>query len=270
MRWKFVAAVLVGVPFLTLAVPPAGATEPIAPASLIPALTVYVDALVRGHAAAAVCAGPDSKARDEGQWTAARTTLVATLWANGFPTDFVHDITAKFTMPGPAPSDCNDPELLTDFYAATQSGWLEEVHDAIHGMGLTLVDHPVSDTQWQEIRNTIAADLPRQARLLACVAASAPGLLPITVHEWDAMILDIGGKLVAAGLPRDEIASALAAAEANVLWHPAAPAEAANLRTSCAADKTWSERLYTLAETTLGYAVDKLLPPPATDDSTNN
>ena len=77
------------------------------------------------------------------------------------------------------------------------------------------------------------------------------------------MILKIAGKLVAAGLPRDEISAVLSAAEANSLWHRAAPDALAALRASCSADQAWNDRVYNLEFLAVGDTVDKLLPAPA-------
>lgn len=56
---------------------------------------------------------------------------------------------------------------------------------------------------------------------------------------------------------------AAGAAEANTLWQRADPQAVAALMQSCAADGSWSERLFRFEYLGLRNAVDKLLPAPA-------
>ena len=104
---------------LLLGIAPAVAS-PLAPVSLLPALDVYVDALAAGHNAALACAAvwPPMKVTEAG-WTQARSILVATLWANDFPIDFVRTATQRLDAPPGAKPDCThiDPAL------AGQLGW---------------------------------------------------------------------------------------------------------------------------------------------------
>src|SRR5579862_3849716 len=86
--------------------------DPINPAVLLPALDVYMDAVAADHAAALACAKPESRARDEGDWNAAKAIFIATLWANGFPTDFVKEATAQFDAVPSVKPDCGDKDML--------------------------------------------------------------------------------------------------------------------------------------------------------------
>lgn len=235
--------------------------DPITPASLVPALTVYVDSLARGHAAAAACAPAGSPARDEAGWSEAKAVLIASLWANGYPPDFVADAGKRLDASQPAtPPDCADPIVSADLGGAVQEGWVKEVGRVIGGLDLRAVGQPVPPARWAEIRRLIAGEVSLQAREFTCLAAVEPGVLPVVVHGWDEMIVKLGGDLVAAGIPRPEIAAALGNAEANALWKPAGPDELAALRKSCTDDTTWSDRLATLRDMGLGYAVAKMLP----------
>jgi hypothetical protein len=96
-----------------------------------------------------------------------------------------------------------------------------------------------------------------------------PQLILVAVHDWDAMIIRIGEKLAAAGLPRDQVSATLSAAEANSLWKRADPDAVAALTVSCAADNTWSDRFFELGFMNLGGEVDKLLPPLRSDSDNN-
>ncbi len=235
--------------------------DAISPASLVPALRVYVDNLAAGHAAATLCDPPQSLARDEAAWAKAKGILVSTLWANGFPADAVNDLTRRLKAPAPATKpDCTDQAVIGSIATPAHEGWLAGVNRAISGMQLVAVAEPVGDAQWQAIKDAIAEDTPKEARMLDCIEATLPDLMPLAVHDWDAMIAKVAEKLVDAGLPRDQITALLSAAEANALWHPAAPDALAELQRSCAADQTWSDRMYQLAFFAIGNTVDKLLP----------
>jgi hypothetical protein len=235
--------------------------DPITPASLVPALTVYVDSLARGHAGAATCAPPESPARDEAGWSEAKAVLIASLWANGYPPDFVADVGRRLDAPPPATKpDCAEETVMADFGAAVQEGWVKEVGRVIGALDLRAVEQPVAPARWAEIRKIIAGEISMQAREFTCLAAVEPGVLPVIVHGWDEMIVKLGGDLVAAGIPRPEIVAALGSAEANALWKPAGPDELAVLRKSCMDDTTWSDRLTSLRDLGLGYAVAKMLP----------
>jgi hypothetical protein len=120
---------------------------------------------------------------------------------------------------------------------------------------------------WVTIEDLVTKDLPAQTRLFDCIAATDPIVLPSMVHDWDGMIVKLGSQLVAAGLPRDEIATLLSGAEANVLWHRARPEAVAPLRASCRRDTTWVKRFGDMSFIALGVEVAKLLPPAATDAS---
>jgi hypothetical protein len=170
--------------------------DPIDPSVLVPALGVYIDAIVGGHAAAQVCAAAKSPARDGAEWAKARAVLLATLWANGFPTDFVNDATRRLntSMP-PSKPDCDDAAVIAEFGDADHEGWLKDVGHGISGMDLTPISEPVSDEQWQAIKDAIAKELPLQKRGLDCVGVTMPQLILVAVHDWDAMIIKIGGKL---------------------------------------------------------------------------
>jgi hypothetical protein len=80
------------------------------------------------------------------------------------------------------------------------------------------------------------------------------------------MLAKLAAKLVAAGLPHDEITAVIAQAEANALWHRAEPAAVATLRASCANDGAWSLRLFNLEFLSLGTDITKFLPAPAEGD----
>ena len=251
-----------------LALPAPSRADPIAPASLVPALQLYADSLALGHAAATACADAGFVAVNDEQWSNARDMLVATLWANGFAADTVRDLTRRLDAPAPAAKpDCADPAVLDSFARPEQEGWMMAVANTILGMDLAAIPRPVSAGQWQAIKDAIAADLPRETRMLDCIAVTYPEVLPVAVHDWDAMIVATGGKLVAAGLPHDEIGAVLSAAEANSLWHRVAPGSESALRASCAGDKTWTGWMSNLEgfAGTLGADIDKLLPKPPGD-----
>ncbi|MDR3475967.1 MAG: hypothetical protein P4M09_30350 [Devosia sp.] len=242
------------------------AADPVAPVSLLPALDVYVDALAAGHAAATVCAGawPASKA-DEAGWGQAKAIFIASLWANDFPIDFVRTVTQRLdAAPPPTKPDCvhPDPALAGEFGWPSEVGWVAVVEAGLKGMDLSVVADPVPPATWATIKGMIAKVLPDETRLLDCVAVSYPETLPAMVHDWDAMIVKIGGSLVAAGLPRDEVNATLSGAEANRLWHRAATDTEAELRDSCSKDPIWQKRLNTMDFLGLEGEVEKLLPQP--------
>ncbi len=260
-------AVLIGAAFLAcVGAAPAGAGQ-IAPVSLVPALDLYVNSLIAGHAAALACAEPSSPARDEAGWSQAKAVLLATLWANGFPTDFVRSATTRLDAPAAADTpDCNSEATADSFATPRHEGWVKTIGHALSGMELTPIDQPVGAEAWGEIRAAVAKELPLQARMFDCVAVAIPDLMPVAVHDWDQMVVETGGKLVGAGLPHDEITTVLSAAEANSLWHRADASAVASLRQSCAGDKSWDDRLFNLEFLGLRDAVAKLLPAPAGGD----
>jgi hypothetical protein len=242
-----------------LAASPAVA-DPIVPAALVPALTVYVDSLARGHAAAPACTPEDSPARDEADWAEAKRVFIATLWANGYPADFITDVTARLDAP-PADGkpDCTDPGLGADLAAAAESGWRKEIHRVLGALDLQVVEKPVPRDRWARIKGIIADELPLQAREFNCLAAVEPGVLPVVLHGWDEMIVKLGGVLAGAGVPRPEIIAALGGAEANILWKPASADALPALRTSCTDDPSWSDRFTSFRDLGLGGAVERML-----------
>lgn len=256
---------------LFLGIAPAVA-DPIAPASLLPALDVYVDALAAGHAAALACGGvqPASKA-DEAGWTKAKAIFIASLWANGFPIDFVRTATQRLDAQPASKPNCAhpDPALAGELGWPSQAGWVEVIEYAFKGMDLPVVADPVPPATWTTIKGMIAKVLPDEKRLLDCVAVRYPETLPAMVHDWDAMIVKIGGSLVAVGLPRDEVSATLSSAEANQLWHRAPTDAEAELRDSCAKDQAVEANLANFGFGGLGAAIDKLLPAASSDSGSN-
>jgi hypothetical protein len=242
------------------------AANPIAPVSLLPALDVYIDALAAAHAAGVACAAtwPASKA-DEAGWTKAKAIFVATLWASDFPIDFVRTATQRLDAPPPETKpDCAHPDaaLVDDYAWPKVAGWVEVIDEGLKGMDLTVISNPVPAATWTTIQGMIAPVLPREKRLLDCIAVMSPETLPNSIHEWDAMIVELGGRLVEAGLPRDEIGATLSDAEANHLWQRAPAAGEAELRDSCKADVAVQTDINNFGLSGLGAEVEKLLPAP--------
>lgn len=242
----------------------------VTPGALAPALSLYVDALAQNRAAALACAGADSPLRDDSAWDRAKAVFIATLWANGFAADFINDASARLdAAPSARKPDCDDPVTGADLAFVEGTGWGKEIERVFSSIDLTTIGTPVAPEQWQAIKGAVAAELPAQKRLLECIAVSLPSLLPTVVHDWDEMLGKVAGKLVAAGLPRDEIATVIGAAEANALWHRAPPEATAGLNASCAKDEAWNRRFYTFEFLGLGSDIDKLLPEAAADDTAN-
>ncbi len=244
-----------------LSIPAAHADTLVAPSALAPALGVYVDGLIADRAAAIACTGPDAPGRDDAAWSRAKAVFIASLWANGFAAEFVKEVTARLDAPLPAVKpDCGNADTQNELAVIGNGGWGKEVARVFSSIGLSAVATPVSPQQWQAIRDSVAADLPAQKRLFECVAVSTPSLMPTVVHDWDEMLGKTAARLVAAGLPREEVGALIGSAEANVLWHRG-PAEAAPaLAASCAKDEAWNRRLYNLEFLSLGFDIEKLLP----------
>jgi hypothetical protein len=60
--------------------------------------------------------------------------LLATLWANGFPTDFVNDATSRLNAPvSPSKPDCDDAAVFAEFGGADHEGWLKDIVTAFPG-----------------------------------------------------------------------------------------------------------------------------------------
>jgi hypothetical protein len=238
----------------------------VTPAALQPAIGVYVDAIVGDRAAALACARADSAARDDAAWGRARSVFVATLWANGFAPDFIKAMAARLDAPPvPAKAACSDESVESDLGFVEKSGWEKEIARLFSGLDIAVIPIPVTPSQWQAVRNAIEADLPAQKRMLECIAVTYPSMMPVTVHDWDEMLAKLGARLVASGLPHDEITAVITQAEANTLWHRAEPAAVAALRASCASDGAWSRRLFNFEFASLGADIAKLLPAPAED-----
>jgi hypothetical protein len=240
--------------------------DPINPAVLVPALDVYVDAATADHAAGLACANPQSRARDEGDWNAAKAIFIATLWANAFPTDFVKGAAARFDATPSVKPDCSDKDTLERIRDPDHEGWPAYLAHALSGMDLKPV-LPVAPERWQAIKDAIAERLPMQKRTLDCLAVVSPEFLPVAVHDWDQMLAGIGSKLASAGLPRDEVAATIGAAEANALWKRAAAGDIAAIKADCAKDLVWSDYFFQLGFINLAGDVDKLLPPPSSDNN---
>ncbi len=233
---------------------------PVAPSVLVPALGVYVDALAGDHAAALACATPQSRTRDEESWRAAKAIFLATLWANGFPPDFVTEATLRFDAVPAVKPDCSDKDTLERIRDPDHEGWPAYLAHALSGMDLKPV-FPLTPERWQAVKDAIGKALPAQKRTFDCLAAVSPEFLPLAVHDWDQMLTGVGSKLAAAGLPRDELAATIGAAEANALWHRPAAGDVAGLKADCGKDLGWSDRFFGLQYLSLAGAVDGLLPP---------
>jgi hypothetical protein len=74
------------------------------------------------------------------------------------------------------------------------------------------------------------------------------------------MLTGVSAKLAAAGLPRDEVAATIGAAEANALWKRTAEGDIETVRSDCAKDNAWSDRFFGLKFLSLAATVDQLLP----------
>ncbi|TGQ74721.1 hypothetical protein EN829_005820 [Mesorhizobium sp. M00.F.Ca.ET.186.01.1.1] len=233
----------------------------------VPVLDFYVDSLVTARSMAAVCEPANSPARDDKAWSEAGAILVASLWADGFPADFVKSVKARFDRPlAPAKIDCTSDSNIDEIAGSGKEGWVQLINEMLKGTGLRAIKVPVSDAQWKEIKAAIEGDLPAQTKLFDCVGAVGFGLLPTLIHDWNGMLIDVGQKLVAAGLPRDEVSEELNAADANHLWHKPDGAALASLRRSCKEDKSWYDRLATMSYAGISAEVDKRLPAPEAGD----
>jgi hypothetical protein len=237
----------------------AALADPVSPSALVPALDVYVDAVAADHASAVACAKPESQARDEDAWNAAKAIFIATLWANGFPTEFVKAVTARLDAAPAAKPDCSNKDTLERIRDPDHEGWPAYLAHALTGMDLKPV-FPVTAERWQAIKDAIARELPAQKRTLDCMAVMSPEFLPVAVHDWDQMMAGVSGKLTAAGLPRDEVEAAIGAASANTLWKRAAEGDIDAVRADCAKDTVWSDRFFGLKFMSLATTVDQLLP----------
>jgi hypothetical protein len=245
------------------------AAAPIDPSALVPALDLYVDDVIAGHAASS-CAGAKSAAANEGDWHKATAVFIATLWANGFPINFVRTAQQRFDAAQPAKQpNCKDPALLSDLGYASQVGWVQALQTPLADMQLTVVTQPVAAPTWSTIKTMIDADAKAQKRLFACLAVTYTMELPGEIVAWDQMISGLSVRLVEAGLPRDEVASELSAVDGASLWHRAPPDTEAGLRDSCMKDRSWQNRQETLGTGALAANVEKLLPPlpVASDDA---
>lgn len=244
-----------------LLLPPGAFAAPINPSELVPALDLYVDDVIAGYAAAS-CAGPKSPAANADDWHKATAEFIATLWANGFPINFVRTAQQRFDGAAAAKDpNCKNPALLSDLAYASQVGWVKALENPLQGMGLTIVTQPVDAATWAAIKTMIDTDLKAQKRLFACLAVTYAMELPGEIAGWDQTIEELSLRLVAAGLPRDEVAAELSAADAAGLWHRPPPNTEAGLRDSCAKDRSWANRQATLESRSLTSRVEKLLPP---------
>ena len=76
------------------AISPAQAQQ-LQPQAYVPALQVFVDGLVAERQLAVRCAGEDAAAGLEADWAKTVGVVVATLWANNYPDDFVRSAQAS-------------------------------------------------------------------------------------------------------------------------------------------------------------------------------
>ena len=261
-------AVLCGAALFVCGIASASAA-PVAPATLLPALDVYVDALVAGHAAAS-CAPAKSPVYDEVAWGKAKAILVASLWAGGFPIDFVRTASQRLDAAAAAAKpNCSDPALAGELGWPDRDGWVEVVEQGLKGMELAVVADPVDPKTWSDIKDLVAKAVPGEKRLLDCVAVSYPETLPAMVHDWAAMLGKTGAALAAAGVPRDELSALLSSADVGQLWHRVAPQGEAELRDSCTKDAAFQASLANFGFGGLGGEIEKLLPAPASDNGGN-
>jgi hypothetical protein len=242
--------------------------DDVPPVQYVPVLDFYVDSLVTARSIAAVCAPANSSARDDKAWSEAEAILVASLWADGFPADFVKSVKARLDRPViPAKIDCVSGSKIDQLAGSENDGWVQRVKGMLKSTGLRVIEAPVSDAQWKEIKAVIEGDLPAQAKLFDCVGAFGFGLLPTLIHDWNGMLIEVRQKLVAAGLPRDEVSAELNAADANNLWHKPDAVALASLRRSCKEDQSWYERFSTMSYAVISAEVDKRLPALSTSET---
>lgn len=230
--------------------------------TLMPALAVYVDGIAAAHAAAATCVAPKSPAANEADWTEAKGIFIATLWAAGFPVDFVRTAEQRLDAPPPATKpDCSDPGLIGRLGPPTQQGWVSAVTQTLKSIDLPVVMEPVSAPLWNQAKALIGSEAKAEKRLLDCVAVSRPEKLPMLVYAWDGMISKLIVELARRGVPHDELMASLGTIDANTLWQRAPTDGEAELRDTCAKDQSWQVRLVSRSFGELEGDTEKLLPP---------
>lgn len=206
-------------------------------------LEVFLDGLADHRRAHHECR-PEKVAEGEAEaWAQARAVIVATLWANGFPADFVESAEARLDAPGREP-DCSS-EILRDWLdlVPEEDGWTVVATEALDSVRLRVIGNPPPPERWAAVQAAFAEELPAKSRAMACLAALEPLDLPHIAGPWNAYLVEIGQSLVTAGYPRAAVVAEIEAAEANALLQAALSGDRDALRLSCEEDQDWYDWL---------------------------
>ena len=209
-----------------------------APSTYVPAVRVFVGEMVRAHLLALRCA--DEARRPGGkfyEWDETRATLVASLWANGYPDDFVREIDTHMSIQAKQ-APCDDAAMEAYRASGVAGGTLKWVNFGFAGIGLVIVEPP-AEGSWDKIVAAFAEQNALQSRKLACFAVVKPLSLPNLVGSWSQMLQTLGPELIEHGYPRPDVAAQIEAADPNLLWQPVAEEGRAALTEDCGKDQAW-------------------------------
>ena len=230
-----------------------------------PVLRFFVDELVRVHLLALRCA--DETRRPGGElydWDETRATLVASLWASGYPEDFVREIETRLSIQVKQAA-CDDAGLEDYRAARIESGTLGWATTYLADTGMVIVEPP-AEGSWDKIVEAFAQRSAEQQRELVCLGATNPRELPNSVGRWQQALIGLSNDIAARGYPRPDVIAQVEAADANRLWQPAAEADLAALREDCLSNYDWMERKNQLRSpaTDLRQDIEAILTPSKT------
>ncbi|MEJ0097580.1 MAG: hypothetical protein WDM84_06160 [Bauldia sp.] len=127
----------------------------------------------------------------------------------------------------------------------------------------------MSADQWQAIKAAIAAELPLEARGFDCLGRDHAGTVAGGGARLGRATDQDRRQACRCGLPRDEVAATLSAAEGEFALAPGGARRAGRARQILRRRQTWQDRFFNLESLSLGDTIDKLLPPQPPDADNN-
>ena len=196
----------------------------------------------------------------EDDWDVASARLIATLWASGVAAETVRGIESEFERRIPNVECAPDDFLRGRVARVREAGWAAGVGWVIESLGLQRVETPATPKQWGQVKALFAEEREAEARLLECMTALDPMMIPVIVKDWNDILVRTGEILIGAGLPRDEVVAEIEASDTSVIWAlPASPEARLALREPCIADEAWQSRYYEFRQGRLRYETESIL-----------
>lgn len=132
--------------------------------------------------------------------------MTASLHASGAPEEMAEEapwaMSARLGQP-----DCDDDGLAKDAEWVAEVGWSAEVTEALRHLGLNVVAEPLSGERFAKIEVELTQLAGSAARVMECVAATAPLRMPMVYGDWQKAFTESSSKLASVGFPGSRLQS---------------------------------------------------------------